>query len=135
MGRITPEKRLEWLIRAYQILKPNVMLVIAGFIDEPKKYEKTILKMIEGVRGIIKRGWVDGKEKKLLLSNTKLFLLPSILEGQPITLLEAMSYAVPCLVSDLPSLKEIIEDNVDGFLFERDSFDSFLSRLKEVLAL
>ncbi len=136
LGRIAPEKRLEWLIEAYRILNPNVLLVIAGFNDKPNsEYEKTISNMIDGVPGIIKRGYVDGKTKALLLANTRLFVLPSSTEACPTALLEAMNYRRPCLVGDLDSLKEIIEDNVSGFLFKHNSFDSFLFRLKEVLAL
>ena len=51
---------------------------------------------------IIFTGFVQGRVLSELLSNCYLYVLPSDLEGMPLTLLEAMSYGQCCLVSDIP---------------------------------
>src|SRR5690606_24785072 len=77
-------------------------------------------------------GAVYGELKEELLGNARAFLLPSALEGLPITLLEAMSYGRPCLVSDIPPHKDVIVDNHNGFVHDADSFTSLCARFGEL---
>lgn len=59
----------------------------------------------------------------------------SILEGLPLTLLEAMSYGIPALVSDIPPHTEMIDNNEQcGFLFKHNSPEDAVSRLSYVLS-
>jgi glycosyltransferase involved in cell wall biosynthesis len=56
---------------------------------------------------IILTGFVSGEPLRELYSHARLFVLPSYYEGLPIVLLEAMSYGLPVLVSDIPANKEV----------------------------
>jgi len=136
MGRLTPEKRVDWLIKAFKEIKgkiPNLKLVIAGGSSATDEYVRELKKLAENDKRIIFTGYIVGKEKEELLSNAFLFILPSYLEGLPIVLLEAMSYRLPCLVSDIPPHKEVINEEVDGFLFQSNNFSDFVKRLGELL--
>jgi len=61
--------------------------------------------------------------------------LPSCLEGLTIALLEASSYGLPCLTSDIIPQKEIINDNINGFFFLNNDFNDLEKKLKEILLL
>ena len=63
--------------------------------------------MAKKTKGVILTGFITGTAIGELYSNAGLFVLPSYYEGLPIALLEALSYEVPVLVSDIPQHKEI----------------------------
>ena len=64
---------------------------------------------------ILFTGFVQGRLKHELFSNAYLYVLPSDLEGMPLSLLEAMSYGDCCLVSDIPECTEVVEDKAVTF--------------------
>ena len=89
MGRFVPEKRIEWLIRAYQSLRPaGTKLVLAGGSSHSRRYVEFLKRLAHGMRGIIFTDFVLGQEKRELLSNCALFVLPSSLEGSPTVICE-----------------------------------------------
>jgi glycosyltransferase involved in cell wall biosynthesis len=107
MGRFVPEKNLHLLIKAFVSLKQDkYKLVIAGDVDIADDYSR-YLKSIAKERDVVLTGFVKGEKLFTLLSNATLFVLPSSHEGLPIALLEAMSYDLPVLVSDIPANKEV----------------------------
>jgi glycosyltransferase involved in cell wall biosynthesis len=106
--RFVPEKGLHDLIAAYQKIKnPEFKLVIAGDADHETEYSRNIKKLAEGNGRIVLTGFLSGKPLQELYSNAGLFVLPSYYEGLPISLLEALSYGLPVLVSDIPQNREV----------------------------
>ena len=139
MGRLVPEKRVDWLIEVFRKFDvgnqmSDVRLVIAGGTSGTDQYVNTLKELAGGTRKIVFTGYVTGAEKEEFLSNALLFLLPSYLEGLPIALLEGMSYGLPCLASDIPPHQEVIQDGQNGFLFRHDQFSDLAERLRNVLA-
>ncbi len=108
MSRFVPEKNLHHLVEAFARLKnkDGVKLVLAGDTDFEDEYSRT-LKDTARKNGVIITGFIKGKKLHSLLTNTRCFVLPSSHEGLPIALLEAMSYKVPVIVSDIPANKEV----------------------------
>ncbi len=106
--RFVPEKGLHDLIAAYKKLEnPEFKLVIAGDADHESQYSREIKKTAKEIEGIILTGFFTGKHLQELYSNAGLFVLPSYYEGLPIALLEALSYNLSVLVSDIPQNREI----------------------------
>lgn len=101
LARIVPEKGLHYLIDAYNQLKTDKKLVIAGGASHTNDYYKEIQEKVKNNKNIIMTGFVQGEELEELYSNCYLYCLPSDIEGMPISLLEAMSYGKNCLISDI----------------------------------
>ena len=116
LARLVPEKGAHYLIEAYKKLKTDKKLVIAGGSSYTDDYIKR-LKQISSEK-IIFTGNVSGRMLEELYSNAYVYVLPSDIEGMPITLLEAMSYSRCCLVSDIPENAQLIKDKL-GFTFKR----------------
>jgi glycosyltransferase involved in cell wall biosynthesis len=137
LGRLVPEKRCDWIIKAYnnlvsKNLNRDLKLVIAGESSSTDSYVE-YLKKIGDSEKIIFTGNVTGLKKQELFSNALLFILPSSIEGLPITILEASSYKIPVLASDIPAHKEVIIPDFNGFLFDNKDFDDFENKLLKVL--
>jgi glycosyltransferase involved in cell wall biosynthesis len=107
VARFVPEKGLHDLVKAFKEIKNDIQLVIAGDADHESEYSLNLKKMAAKDSRIVMTGYISGKKLNQVYSNALLFILPSYHEGLPICLLEAMSYGVPVLVSDIPANKEV----------------------------
>jgi glycosyltransferase involved in cell wall biosynthesis len=135
LGRLTPEKRAEWAIHAFQqINDAKTRLVVAGGSSATDQYVED-LKTLARPAGdkILFTGPVYGALKEELLANARAFVLPSALEGLPITLLEAMSHGRPCLASDISPHQGLIQDGKNGFLHRASDLEHLRERLAEII--
>ncbi|MDP3030027.1 MAG: glycosyltransferase [Deltaproteobacteria bacterium] len=107
VARFVPEKGLHDLIEAFSSLNTPYNLVIAGDADHETDYSKNLRRMASEDPRIILTGYITGEPLKQVYSHARLFVLPSYHEGLPIVLLEAMSYGLPVVVSDIPANKEV----------------------------
>lgn len=121
VARIVPEKGLDYLIEAYKRVeeKTDKKLVIVGGPSHSEYYFNEVKKKCEGDNKIIMTGFQTGDTLSELFSNAYLYVLPSDVEGMPISLLEAMSYGNVCLVSDIPENKDVI--NSESFTFQKSN--------------
>lgn len=137
LARIVPEKGLHYLVEAWKDIKNEMTvdkkLVIAGGASHSRDYYNQILKKIENDDSIIATGFVTGQILQELYSNAYLYVLPSDIEGMPMSLLEAMSYGNTCLVSSIPENTEIIKDS--DFVFEKGNVESLKEQLKNILCM
>ena len=113
LGRIVPEKGIQYLIKAFRECSSDRKLVIAGGSESNKDYYNQLLALAEGDERIIFTGYVYGQEVQELYSNAYIFALPSNLEGMANALLEAMSYGNCC--SDIPENTEVVHDKALSF--------------------
>jgi glycosyltransferase involved in cell wall biosynthesis len=116
MGRLMPVKGLEFFLKAAQIIrrqKPNVRFVIAG--DGPLK--GTLQKQAREY-GLDKDVLFLGhrNDSHDILGLMDVFVLPSVSEGIPLVLLEALALARPVIASRVGGIPEVIEDGVSGLL-------------------
>lgn len=115
VGRFVKEKGFDLLIDAFgKSQHEGFKLVIAGDADHPDEYSE-MLKAKARANGVVLTGFVKGEKLNQLFTNAALFVLPSSHEGLPISLLEAMSYNLDALVSDIPANKLPELDATDFF--------------------
>lgn len=107
VARFVPEKGLHDLIEAFTALNWDRQLVIAGDADHASAYSRSLRELADRDKRIILTGYITGEPLHQLFSHAGLFVLPSYHEGLPIALLEAMSYSLAVLVSDIPANKEV----------------------------
>lgn len=128
LGRIVPEKGLRYLIKAFKDVKTDKKLVIAGGSSDTDDFLNEIKEMSKFDDRIIFTGFVQGVLLEELYSNSYIYILPSDLEGMPLSLLEGMSYGNCCLTSDIPECTEVIEDK--AVVFEKRNVDDLKNKLQ-----
>ena len=120
VGRITPEKGFDILIKAFAKINTKYKLVIAGGVETEANYYKELKSMISPDR-IIFSGYTTGENLNQLYSNAAFFILSSRNEGFPIVLLEAMAYQLDVLVSDIPATHLVKLEENDYFRLDDEN--------------
>ena len=127
--RLVPEKNMHHVLQAWRQLNTGDMkLVIAG--DDNSEYARQ-LKEEARKAGVVLTGFVRGRHLWSLLTHARAYLLPSSHEGLPIALLEAMSYRLPVIVSDIPACLEV--GLPDSCYFPLGDIDQLRDKMREVL--
>ena len=117
MCRFVPEKNLHHLVEAFEKVKSeklkikssqaeDIKLVLAGDTDFEDDYSRSLKEQARKA-GVVLTGFVKGRKLHSLLTHARCFVLPSSHEGLPIALLEAMSYRLPVIVSNIPANLEV----------------------------
>lgn len=110
---------------------PNVKFVIAGDGDIPQI--KALLKEKKTVKNVIFPGWVRDLKKDKLLRQSDIFFLPSYNEGMPMSILDAMGYALPIVSTDVGGITKIVRDGENGYTCQPGQIDSFVSKIVDLL--
>jgi glycosyltransferase involved in cell wall biosynthesis len=117
LGRLEPAKGVDCLLEAFgQVTRryPSARLILAGEGDAAGCMAQARVLNVERLVDCI--GWVQGRQKAELLEGATILALPSLYEGQPMSVLEAMAYAVPCVTTNVGGLPDIVRDGETGFL-------------------
>lgn len=139
LARLVPEKGAHTLLAAYEKCNIKLPLVIAGGSSHSDEYQQQIKKMAEKInlsehtsgKQVILTGFVQGKELEELYSNCMLYILPSEIEGMPLSLLEAMSYGKLCLTSDIQENTDVTDGH--GICFINKNVDSLTAVVNDVI--
>lgn len=130
IGRIDPIKNLDVLVQAFmKRSEDDFQLVIAG--DYANSYGDYLRELAAGNKNIIFVGSVMGADKECLLKNCFVNCLVSSSEGMPISLLEAMAYGKPCIVTDIPAIREVMKDEW-GYWCKTKDTESLYRKMQEV---
>lgn len=127
LGRFAPEKRLDLLYEAYSSLDLNEKLILAGpyaDLDESAEWYRKA----KNDKRVIFTGLVSGDLKTELISNAKVFVLPSDLEGMSMSLLEALGCGTTVLVSDIVENKQLLHHF--GHTFQKGNIEDLKEKLK-----
>ena len=131
LARITVEKGLDYLLEAYKGLNTDKKLVIAGSINPPTEYIQSILEKAKDIEGVIFTDFVSDKTLSELFSNCFVYVLPSDIEGMPMSLLEAVGYDARVIVSDIPENVDCLDGY--GNSFEHSNAESLRTILSYCL--
>jgi len=134
VGRLNPQKNFTQFIRiAAEVSKhhPETVFLIAG--EGP---EESLLKRCAEESRLGDRlkfcGYVADTRSVYLAADV--LLMPSLFEGLPMTLLEAMAMEVPVVASALDGIAEVVEDGVDGFLAQPGATEIFAKKIRRLIA-
>lgn len=130
LGRLVPEKGIHYLIEAYQKLKTDKKLVIVGGTSDTDTYVRRLYAMAGDSPSILFTGFQQGPVAEELFSNAYLYVLPSDLEGMPLSLLEAMNYGCCCVTSDIGECADVMDGS--GFTFPRGNVEALRETLQDL---
>ena len=129
VGRLTPEKGFEYLVEAVNRLPQVAQVVIAGASDHDSAY-RDLLERLDTGKKVIFTGFTTGEDLRQLYSHARAFVLPSVNEGFPMVLLEAMAYGQPILCSDIPGTRQVELPELDYFkVKDVDSLCAAITRM------
>ena len=115
VGRLVPEKAPDLLIGAFRhIAGDDLRLVVAGGSSFTDEYVARLHRASASDPRVTLTGYVYGPLLEELYANAAAFVLPSSVEGLPLTLLEAASYGTPVIASRIPPHVEILGDDSPG---------------------
>ncbi|MBD0303730.1 MAG: glycosyltransferase family 4 protein [Tolypothrix sp. T3-bin4] len=129
LGRLVPEKRPDLLIDAFSSLKSSGWkLVLVGGVSDTKSFASNLLEKVANNRDIIFANELRGSRLWEIVRGAGLFVLPSDLEGLPLSMLEAMQEGIPILASDIPPHQQLI-NRERGVLFDAGNLASCINSL------
>jgi glycosyltransferase involved in cell wall biosynthesis len=134
IGWLAYRKNVKCLLRAMLLLKEegvNVKLDIYG--EGPLELE--VLNFISAnnlENFIFLKGWASSQLKQKIYKRQPILVLPSIFEGMPNVVLEAMAYGLPVIASDIVTIPELIEHGTNGLLFKSNDEVSLAIQIKKL---
>jgi len=132
VARIDQQKRQLDLIAAYaRAHKPELKLALVGSADYSGSYVRAVADAAAHTPGVVMLGQQTGEALAELLTHASVFVLPSSHEGQPIAVLEAASFGVPLILSDIPAHREI--DLPDARYFKVGDIAALAEHLETIL--
>jgi glycosyltransferase involved in cell wall biosynthesis len=130
LGRFSPEKGCHLLVDAFERLRTDVKLVLAGASSYCDDYSRQLRAHASDQIKIL--DWVSGETLEELLTNAMLFVLPSDMEGMSLALLDAMGAGLCVVASDVPENREVVTDA--GYTFRRGDAADLADRLRFLIA-
>ncbi len=133
IGRITEDKGIGYMLRAFEDLKSNMKPFTLHFAGIPD--DASTIETFNNVLGdnFIYHGVVSGAKKRELLMKTNIFLLPSFYEGLPMSMLESMAYGLLPVVTNVGSIDTVVTNEVNGLFIEKKSVESIINKINWIL--
>lgn len=137
LGVLIKRKGVSDLLLAIKFLKENNILnsrvhfIIAGSGSEEENLKKQAdnLEIKEYIDFI---GWVSGEKKNILLKNSQILILPSYNEGLPIAILEAISYGLPVIATDVGDVSTAVKEGINGFIYQPGDINSLAKIINKI---
>lgn len=136
VGRLHPQKGLIYLFRAVKIVQEKlrnvyIVLVGQGVLESRLKKEAEKLKMIDR---LIFTGRLEGEKLIKEYKSSHLFVLPSLYEGQPITLLEAWAAKLPVVVTNVGGNEYFVKNGINGYIVPPKNQKELAKKILDVLS-
>ncbi len=135
LGRLKAYKSVDMLVHAFERVRkiiPTAKLVIAGGGEEAHNLRE-LVKVKKLTKAVSFKGKVSDTEKLSLLQQAWVFVNPSMLEGWGITTIEANACGVPVVASNVPGLRESVQNPHTGYLVPYGDLEALAGRITELL--
>jgi glycosyltransferase involved in cell wall biosynthesis len=136
VGRLRVRKGVEVLLHAAEKLRrrrPGTRLVIVGEGEHRRRLERTARSL--SLDGAVEfRGACPPEEIPRLMASARALVVPSIYEGMPLVILEAMAAGLPVVASSVSGIPEVVEDGESGWLVPPEDVEALVEALEEALA-
>lgn len=132
VGRLSSEKRPDFLLKALEILSRRGLFVKVLMVGEGPlgKRIRDTLQNSDRFGLVTLVAAVPHSEIHLLYRRSAIFILPSVREGVSLALLEAMSSGCLCIVSDIPDNKQVIQHGVNGITFKTSDEEDLANKIQ-----
>ncbi|MCB6435817.1 glycosyltransferase [Erysipelatoclostridium ramosum] len=131
IGQISIRKNQKVIIEAISLINnPKVKYVIVGF-GELEEELQNLANKLNVIDRVIFTGY--RQDAKALLHCADLFAFPSLQEGLPASLMEAMSVGLPVVCSDIRGNNDLIENDIGGYLCNSNDYKSFAKKIDYLL--
>jgi colanic acid/amylovoran biosynthesis glycosyltransferase len=135
VGRLAPEKGQLFLLAALAALHSAgnpVRLTLVGDGPDREFLEQRASEM--GIAShVVFAGWTDQEQLMELYAKADLFVLPSLAEGIPMVLMEAMAMQIACVAPRITGIPELIQDGVDGMLYTVADVEDLANKMRSLL--
>jgi glycosyltransferase involved in cell wall biosynthesis len=134
LGDLIRPKGIFDLARAFALIAdrfPRLKLIYAG-VGATQEIRDLALELGLGSR-IECTGWLEAGRKRAALADATIFVLPSHVEGMPMSLLEAMAWGLPAIATAVGGVPEVIEDDVNGLLVSPGDIDGLAAAITRLM--
>ena len=136
-SNIVPVKRVDRIISALSKVKTQkIEWIHFGSGEEESKIRKMASELLgENVKPIFKGRVENKKVLEFYRSNVvNLFINLSTSEGIPVSIMEAMSFSIPCIATNVGGTSEIVMDGINGYLINDDESDEYIAGKLDFIA-
>lgn len=133
LGRIEPNKGIDYILKAAERLKTECMDFVLHFAGKDQCNGHYVALFQERLKeNFVYEGIVSGQKKTEQLKQCHVFLLPSFYEGLPMALLECMSFGQVPVITDVGSMGEVVKDGVNGVFVKVKDTESIVHAIKRL---
>jgi len=133
VGRFNPQKRPGFLIESLRrVTERNWKLTMIG--DGPLMAQvRTLIDAYKLGEFVTTRGWLEGGDVQAVLREADVLCMPSSSEGMPVAAVEALKHGLAIVASDIPGVRDVVEDGVNGFRVPPDDVEAFARQIDWLL--
>jgi len=136
VGRLTPAKGQVLLVQACARLRDAGVafhLTLVGAGPDRERVERAVAEL-RLQRQVTLTGALNQKDVRGQFAQADVFVLPSLAEGIPVVLMEAMASGVPCVTTPVNGIPELIEHERTGLLARPGDVESLAGELRRLIA-
>lgn len=135
VGRLYPVKGVQYLLQAMKIIHeemPDVKLILVGDGEE-REHLESLTDSLEIKECVEFAGRAPHEEVQDYMNQAEVFVLPSLSEGFPVTILEAMACGLPIVATRVRGVPDIVEEGINGYLVDTKNPEQIARALLKIL--